>query len=682
MNWKLRRVEGGDDEPNETSEQASLAKVHHLPAPASGQGDAGAASKPLTVEKSAQVSALRRTLTPHADRRLLPTRGEAWLSIKWWARAIWRIVAYLALHPWKLFADIRPIAAGAVYVGAAWTRWASAEVQAAHVKEAIGDQRGKLGETNERRRESRKRTSLIVVLIVALVVGYLLLTHRWQWVAGAAVLGIAVLDAIGRHVRKPKLGPVRTIPRPEVGPGSPVAAIEHEVEEELIARGHVPHVAEGQIIEHGVKLTVVSAMEVTDEDVAGIERRLHGFPGSVVRIQDRRDAARGELRWMWTDPLDTLVVPPRYLPLSQDVATPGDLGLGWNAQRLLLPFLRTNMIIVGGPGSGKSSAGWAMVDYLTAARNARVSVIDITNGPFGEAWGDVLYRYATTEAEAIDLLKEAIDRAKRRTKAIAGRSRPTADGRPVVGSENWNPNVDGGPQHTIFVDEVPTAVTNTTLRELWSEHMRIGRKAAENSIGMTQASDGDTIKLTAFRKFPSVKIMLACSREDVIGLMGGGMLKAGWRPDRLIPAEGDEPNDAGKGYVHGGQYNSPTPWRFPRLELEDIWARAVERLAAGLPLFEGQNAPGTVDEDPAVEVPELLAAVEAVFRMVGTPEVIASEELLAALTAKGYKIANTTALAKRLGEWIAPRGRIDSPDGKRPRGYRWDDVRDAIEGLG
>jgi hypothetical protein len=189
--------------------------------------------------------------------------------------------------------------------------------------------------------------------------------------------------------------------------------------------------------------------------------------------------------------------------------------------------------------------------------------------------------------------------------------------------------------------------------------------------------------MTALRKYPTTTIMLASSREDVIGLLGGGMLKAGWRPDRLVPAEGDEPNDAGKGYVWGGSFQTPTPWRFPRIEMEDVWTRVIDRLPAGVPLFEDQVAPlrdGAVD---VVVVPELLAAIEAVFLAMGTPEKIRSEELLIALNAKGVKIANTTALARKVAEWLAPRAtRWYLDDGTRVKGYWWADVREAIAGLG
>ncbi len=625
-----------------------------------------------------------RALTPYVERRLLPTGTQAKAATKWWARAVAKIAVYIALHPWTIFSELRPIWAGLFYLAAGWTRWVNAAVLAEHVKAAEGDYKTKAGHHNETRKEGRRRFSVFVGIAVIVGIGYLAITGQTQWLIGIGLGVVAVLDAVGRAVRKPKPGPISMLPKSEVGAGSPLATIETVIEDTLTEHGHVPTVAEGKVVEHGVSFKVHSKMEITDIEIDAVERALQGYPGSVVRIQDRHNAAVGEMKWMWEDPLDKLVLPPRYAPRSQTVTVAADMGLGWSGQKLMLSFLRTNIFLVGGPGSGKTSVGIAMADFLTATDDARISIIDLSMGPFTEMFGDLPYRVATTEKEAEDLLRESLDRIKRRTKALAGRARPTVGGRPVPGSENWNPKIDGGPQHTIFMDEVPTFVTNPTLRELWAEHMRTGRKAAENSVGMSQSSDGDTIKMTALRKYPTTTIMLASSREDVIGLLGGGMLKAGWRPDRLVPAEGDDANDAGKGYVWGGSFQTPTPWRFPRIEMEDVWMRVMERLPAGVPLFEDQAVPLRDDTVDVVVVPEVLAAIERVFVSAGTPEKIPSNELLVALNAEGIKIANTTALARQVADWLAPRPTrwyLDDANHTRVKGYWWDDVREAIAGL-
>jgi hypothetical protein len=214
------------------------------------------------------------------------------------------------------------------------------------------------------------------------------------------------------------------------------------------------------------------------------------------------------------------------------------------------------------------------------------------------------------------------------------------------------------------------------LRELLAEHQRIGRKACENTILMTQDSSGDTLKNTSLRKYPSTILMGPCSREDVIGLLGGGALAAGWRPDRLVAAEGDDPNDAGKFFVRSGRFRTPTPYRLPWLDsLTEIHTRAHERIKAGLPSLDGD--PDGHGEELAVIIPPTLAAVRAAFAAAGDPEKLPSADVAAAV---GMVDANALALALR--PHLGPRPtRWYLDDGQKVRGYWLDDVRAAIEGL-
>lgn len=651
------------------------ASVVHLPT--------AAPPTAITLDPTREPSRARAALERAAARPLVPTPAAALAATRWHVIALGRVAAWIALHPWMLLAELRHVIAGIGWLGGQWARYVTVKEQATHAKSAEGNDRHKAGERVERRREARRRFSLVVALLAVAGLGWLALSGATSALAAVGVAALAVLDLCGRHARRPRASaPATTLPRSPLRDGMPVRMIATAVESALAGRGHEPSVPEGKVVQHGVVLTLHSPQEVTDDDLEAVERALQGFPGSVSRIQHRDNAAVGDLRIMWTDPLDRLVLPPPYAPRSQTVTAPGFMGAGWAGGDLHLNFLRTNMIIVAGPGGGKSSAGWSMMDYLTATDDTRVSVIDLSDGPFGHAWGDVVRRMETTPRGAADLLRESIDRAKRRTSLIAGRSRPTASGPAPSGDENWDPRRDGGAQHVIFIDELPLLAGSNELRDLFVEHQRIGRKAAENSIAMTQDLSGDTIKATSIRKYPSTTIMMPCSREDVIMALGGGMLKAGWRPDRLVPAEGDEPNDAGKAFVHSGSHRSPTPYRLPRLDsIGAIHDRALARIAAGFPALDDGDR--DCDTQDAVEVPAALAAVEAVFAAAGNPERVASTELLIALRASFDPRMTAVTLAVALRPGLEPGARWrPTPGANQIRGYYLADVRAAIARLG
>lgn len=645
------------------------------PEPSGAAGGTGNAARPQRVH-----GAVERV----AARPLLPAGGRVVARARWWTVALGRVAAWFLIHPWVIFAELRPILAGLGAAGNRWANWVRATEQAEHVRQGIGDVRVKGGEANERRRDGRAKLSALGFAVVAAGVAYLVLTQRWMALVALGAVVLAVFDAVGRKVMRPRAAVTSTLPRSPLHDGTPIGMIIKWIEDALTLRGHVPTIGEARPVDQGISLKLHSTMEVTDEDLEALERTLGVFPGAVSRIQDRENSAKGELRIMYSDPLDRLVLPERYTPLSQTVTRPAFMGVGWTGQDLMLSFLRTNMIIVAGPGGAKTSAGHTMMDVLSACDDVVIDVIDLSGGPFGDSWGDVVRRFATTEREAEDILRESIDRARRRTRQIAGRSRPSAAGVPS-GEENWNPRTDGGAQHVIFIDELPTFVPNPTLRELLGEHQRIGRKAAENSIVMTQDSSGDTIKLTSLRKYPSTILMGPCAREDVIGLLGGGALKAGWRPDRLVAAEGDDANDAGKFYVRSGQFRTPTPWRLAYLSsLTEIHSRAHDRIKAGRPSLDyGPGETAVIDAIEVVPVPPVLAALDRAFVAAGNPDRLPTQVVSDALAAAGFPHNSGKALAATLREvHVAPRETRWYHDDRYVRGYWRADVDAALERFG
>lgn len=654
------RLDDADDLPDDDDESSALERYADAWTPSAARG---------TVE--------------HWLERPLPTVRQMWQSTRWWGGTAARVAPHLLVRLLPaLLAQVRPTIVGLGRVLQMWAVWRCGTDYLVDVKQAEGNERAKARDKWERRRHARNVMS--VIGWAALAIGLLVGMSLWPGYTWLAILGLLVLlDALGhRGASSVALG--GALPHSALRVGAPLRVIVPQVADTLAGRGHTVTIVNPTVGRYGIAMDVHSPTELDDKDLEALERGLQSFPGAISQIRSRENAAVTELRIMWEDPLAEMHSPPLWTPLSQTVNDAGTLGYGLGALPLHLNFLRTNILVCGGPGSGKSSAFWCMIDYLTACRDVVIDGIDLSGGPALDAWGDCIRHFATSEGEAEEILRDALDLANRRTRRIAGRSRPRRGGGPV-GSENWG-TADGN-IHIILIDELPLVAGHNgkggtkNLLGMYSEHQRVGRKAASTSIAATQDLAGDTLGATSLRKYPSTTVLLACSREDVTLALGGGKVKEGWSPHRFTPAEGDDPNDAGKCFIHSGRHRVPNPWRFNRLdEMSAIHSRALDRIDAGRPVLADDDTFGVVD---SVVLPDELAMVHAAFDAARWPEFLATADILAAIAAAR---GNAPTEAK-LAELVRPHGLRPDPkrrrtNGSNPRyGYTSDALRAAIADL-
>src|SRR5580765_5939529 len=115
--WPWRR-EDADDEPDQIAPDAATETV-----PAAGAAEPAplpsnvvelrkgvpAAPEPGAVTLTKPTPGrLARALTPYVERPLWPPKAQAKAASLWWAKAVGKIAAYVALHPWVLFSELRP----------------------------------------------------------------------------------------------------------------------------------------------------------------------------------------------------------------------------------------------------------------------------------------------------------------------------------------------------------------------------------------------------------------------------------------------------------------------------------------------------------------------------------------------------------------------------------------------
>lgn len=575
-------------------------------------------------------SPLRAPLERFAGRPL-PTLGGIARSGRWWAVMLARAVLQIVLHLPQITWNQVPHTLRGVDMSArayASYRGKRAWLEAAHAADA--PVRALRVEKVETAKRGATRLTALALLLAFGGAGTLLLTGNTGWLVAAVVALVLILNLIGRREAPVHTG-VDILSSGPFTEGAPSGMVVADVRAVLVERGHDKdrlQIGEVKVGEYGVTMVVQTAptRPLDEEDVSSIERGLQTFRGAAHWIADPGNAARTELRLMWRDPLAESYAPLRFPPNSQSIATPAVVGYGLGGIPLELNLMRVNVVLVGGPGSGKSSSLWVLIDWLSTCRDVVLHGIDLSGGPMLAAWGDVFATRATNPDDAEALLRKRNASAIRRTNMLAERSEPRPGG-PAPGSENWEPS--DGKSHVVIIDELPLIANHPELVALLAEHQRIGRKAGETSISATQDLDGKTLGATSLRKYPSTVIMHACSREDVVTALGGGKVKEGWQPHRLTPAEGDTPNDAGKCYVKSGRHNRPIPWRFARLDqISEIHDRAIERMAAGRPTDDDE--PVVMDE-PGEVVPDIVADVLAVFAEHGGPEFLPTRDIVEGL---------------------------------------------------
>lgn len=575
--------------------------------------------------------------------RPLPTLIGVRMAAGWWSYHLSRAAVNVVAHSPQLgLYQVPHIFRGLGMWAARYAQWRADPEWESAAKVAEPKDRSK--ELGKVRRRQLAHTRITWLRIIALVAGSIYMLRQpwgWAYLSGFALLVIVRADLVGRKGAPVSAPAVEVMPRSAFREGAPSAMVVADVHAVLVDQGYDPErtaVVEPRVGEYGMAMTIHTPQAIEERVVEAIERGLQTFRGACSIVGDPDNAALHELRVYWRDPLAFSVSPIHYEPNALSIGTPAPIGYGVGNVPLELSFMRTNIIIVGGPGSGKSSTLWTSIDYLSVCRDVTLLGIDLSGGPALHAWGDVFAKRATNREEAKALLEEEIARAIDRTHLLAGRSEPRP-GMAAPESENWTPEdaaAGRGLFRIIIIDELPLLANDKELVGLFAEHQRIGRKAGMTSVCATQSLDGDTLGATSLRKYPSTIIMHACSREDVTTALGKGATALGWAPHRLTPAEGSIANDAGKAFVKSGRYTKPLPWRIARMELVDVHPRALERIAAGRPV---DVMAAEVPEEATV-IPPILAALTAVFEAAGSPEFMPTDDLLAALNDLGHALTD------------------------------------------
>lgn len=165
----------------------------------------------------------------------------------------------------------------------------------------------------------------------------------------------------------------------------------------------------------------------TVTDVTAVAERLRVDVGSrQIRIVPNTAMTGCEIRWLFTDPLATpILATVPELPVTLPRLDRLELGVTEDGD----PFyrdLQVSMLVAGASGSGKAGDMWSVMCQLGPAIGCglvQVHGIDLKGGA-EQAMGPALFtRSATTPADAVQVLEEAVVGMLARAEAMAGRVR-------------------------------------------------------------------------------------------------------------------------------------------------------------------------------------------------------------------------------------------------------------------
>ena len=336
----------------------------------------------------------------------------------------------------------------------------------------------------------------------------------------------------------------------------------------------------------------------------------------------RSSRARATLRLVASDPFVKMPALPDRAPNSGRMRDQALLAMRMDGQPTEMSFLGLHFIVIASSGGGKSVTMRSIGDVLTACQD--VVVIDLDPGgnglePLAAAVG--LRVVGADEMHRIEAVLEKLLKVAKARATLLGK---------LQMEDNWVPSWEY-PAIAILIDEYPQL--SPKAKALVVGILRVGRKARVQIGLAAQEATKDSIG-AAIADSIALKIVGPSRHQDIVQVFGAGAGANGYRPDRLHPAEGEDPADAGKAYIMGAGQREPLIHKFIAISGAEAKERAAARAAAGRPWIDAislETAGVTFDDldevKPHAALPEAVELARLAFTAHGDPERLTSEEI-------------------------------------------------------
>lgn len=436
------------------------------------------------------------------------------------------------------------------------------------------------------RRTAYRRLCLVSSAGAALSVGADMLVHRAGY-PGVLLVVVAVvgsLAAVGR-ARRPRPESQPGV-QPDLGPDEPFPIADAHTRAQAadcVTRAALAEGLELRGTEHarrqpwGWEVAVVlrrGTPAALVAKVAELETTLDLPAGGLLAAPDRARRARVVLRLAQHDPFANLPIAPDHAPASRSIKNGHPVGIRMSGDELMLSLYGVHGVVIGGPGSGKSQTLRTLADAVSACADAIVWDLD----PAGNGLEVLDGATGRTERDAHgieDALADAVAMAQVRPKLLSH----------LRMGDAWNASPEY-PAVVVFCDEYPRL--SDRAKRLAVDLIRIGRKARVTLILASSEATSDALGATV-AEIAALKVMHACRHADVRLVLGVNMGAEGWRPDRLNPAIGETPEDAGVCYVHATGARDPILNKIRPLPSEQARLNGRRRAAHGLPRIDSDT---------------------------------------------------------------------------------------------
>lgn len=299
--------------------------------------------------------------------------------------------------------------------------------------------------------------------------------------------------------------------------------------------------------------------------------------GATMIEPDTQRSAHIMLRLRTSDPFADMPTPQIHAPNSLDVADEVNLGLSMDGSGLNVVLEGTRILVIGVSGSAKSTGVLRDVaEAITASHNAIALDLDPVKDGLREFEG---------------VMAVPPIRGNKACEVWLGHLVAMAEARNVVRNrlnmgDTW---VATATHPAIFpiVDEF--IYLSKAAKELFIMLLRLGRQTGIYPVAAGQDATSDSLGDAIADSF-TLRVMLASRHADIPLVLGSGAIAAGWRPDRLQPAQNKHiRNDAGRSYVMGAGLDRPILYGWNEISRDSIKRAVADRVAAGRPWFDHET---------------------------------------------------------------------------------------------
>ncbi|WP_329143481.1 hypothetical protein OIU91_06045 [Streptomyces sp. NBC_01456] len=336
----------------------------------------------------------------------------------------------------------------------------------------------------------------------------------------------------------------------------------------------------------------------------------------------RQKRAQVVLRLVEGDPFEDMPALPVRKPNSIAMRDKALVAKRMDGQHTMLSFLGQHFIVIASSGGGKSVTFRTIGDTLTDCED--VIVVDLDPGGNGLEPLAAAVGVRVVGADQMHIIEAVLEKLLKIAKA-----RAMLLGKLGMG-DNWIPS-PRYPAIVTLIDEYPQL--SQRAKALVVAILRVGRKSRVQIGLAAQEATKDSIG-AAIADSIALKIVGPSRHQDIVQVFGAGAGANGWRSDRLHPAQGEDPADAGKAYIMGGGSTDPLIHKFIPMTYEEGKRRAAERAAAGRPWFDPESldlAGVTFDDldtvQPHEQLPEAIELARAAFTAADDPARMTAADL-------------------------------------------------------